>query len=124
MKLSKALLLAMLALIGLAAIAFALLRLGAPAGLLLLVIGAAGLLLWNKVKRDPYVGWGYLRVFGWMAALASGAWTLIGFVASGLIVALPLALVFGGSLLWIRHCTRKIEAAITQDARTMGVRAN
>lgn len=111
-----------LALLGLAALLFGLSRLGAPAALLLLAIGAVALLLWNKVRRDPYVGWGYLRAFGWMAALASGVWTLIGFVASGLLVAVPLAVVFVGSVFWIQFCTRKIKAAITHEARNVGVR--
>lgn len=100
-----------LTLLGLAALLFSLFRLGAPAALLLLGIAAAGLLLCSKVRRDPYVGWGYLRAFGWMAALASGVWTLIGFVASGLLIAMPLAAVFVGSVFWIQHCTRKIKGA-------------
>lgn len=117
MKIIKAVLLAMLALVGMLALLFALFRLGAPAALLLLAIGVAALLLWNKVKSDPYIGWGYLRAFGIMAALASGVWTLVGFVGGGLLVALPLAAVFAGSVLWIRHCTRKIKGAHAGEGR-------
>jgi hypothetical protein len=108
-----------LTLLGLAALLFSLLRLGTPAALLLLAIGAVAVLLCGKVRRDPYVGWGYLRAFGWMAALASGVWTLIGFVGSGLLVALPLAAVFVGSVFWIQHCTRKIKGAPLSGMRSM-----
>jgi hypothetical protein len=117
MKIIKAVMLAMLALSGVLAVFLGVFRLGAPAALLFLVLGALALVLWNKTARDPHSGWGTLRAIGWMAALASGVWTLIGFVASGPLVALPLAALFAGSVLWIRHCTRKIEGAL---ARTGG----
>jgi hypothetical protein len=111
MKIIKAVMLAMLALSGVLAVFLGVFRLGAPAALLFLVLGALALVLWNKTARDPHSGWGTLRAIGWMAALASGVWTLIGFVGSGLLVALPLAAMFVGSVFWIQHCTRKIKGA-------------
>ncbi len=90
---------------------YALFRVGAPAAALILALGVACLLLANKVRTDPYVGWGYLRAFGVMAALATGVWTLIAFVGASPLLAVPLALVFVGSIAWIQLCTRHIRSS-------------
>lgn len=90
---------------------YALFRMGAPAAALILALGVACLLLVNKVRTNPYVGWGYLRAFGVMAALASGVWTLIAFVGASPLLAVPLALVFVGSIAWIQFCTRRIRGS-------------
>ena len=90
---------------------YALFRVGAPAAALILAVGVACLLLVNKVLTDPYVGWGYLRAFGVMAALAAGVWTLIAFVGASPLLAVPLALVFVGSIAWIQLCTRHIRSS-------------
>lgn len=90
---------------------YGLFLMGAPAAALILVVGVACLLLVNKVRTNPYVGWGYLRAFGVMAALASGVWTLIAFVGASPLLAVPLALIFVGSIAWIQLCTRRIRGA-------------
>jgi hypothetical protein len=92
---------------------YALFRVGAPAAALSLALGVACLLLVNKVRTDPYVGWGYLRAFGVVAALASGVWTLIAFVGASPLLAVPLAMIFVGSIAWIQLCTRRIRGART-----------
>ena len=61
--------------------------------------------------RFEGAGSGYLRAFGVMAALATGVWTLIGFVGASPLLAAPLALVFVGSIAGIQLCTRRIRGA-------------
>lgn len=90
---------------------YALFRMGAPAAALMLAVGVAGLLLLNKVRRDPYVGWGYLRAGGVVVALGSGVWTLIAFVGASPLLAVPLAMIFVGSIAWIQLCTRRIRGS-------------
>lgn len=87
---------------------YALFRMGAPAAALILALAVACLLLVNKVRADPYAGWGYLRAGGVVVALGSGVWTLIAFVGASPLLAVPLAMVFVGSVAWIQLCTRRI----------------
>jgi len=100
-----------LALVGVVGLFFAFQRLGAPAVLLLGAILGVGLLLAKKVKTDPHTGWGYLRAFGVMAALGAGVWTVIAFLSGALLLALPLAAILVGCVLWIGHCTRKLNGS-------------
>jgi hypothetical protein len=90
---------------------YALFRMGGPAAALILAVGVAGLLLLNKVRSDPYVGWGYLRAGGVVVALGSGVWTLIAFVGASPLLAVPLVMIFVGSIAWISLCTRRIRGA-------------
>lgn len=106
-----------LALLGVIGSFFALQRLGAPAVLLLAAIVGAGVLLARKVKTDPHTGWGYLRAFGVMAALAAGVWTVVAFVSGSLLLAIPLAGILVGCVFWINHCTRRIHGSLAAPPR-------
>lgn len=99
-----------LAIFGVICFFFGLQRLGAPAVLLLGAVISVGVLLARKVKTDPHTGWGYLRAFGVVAALATGVWTVVAFASGSLLLALPLAGILAGCGLWIQHCTRKLHA--------------
>lgn len=106
-----------LAIFGVICLFFGLQRLGAPAVLLLGAIVGVGLLLAKKVKTDPHTGWGYLRAFGVMAALAAGVWTVIAFLSGALLFALPLAGILVGCVFWVGHCTRKIHGSLAAPPR-------
>ena len=110
-----------LALVGLTIAFLGVQWLGAPLIVVLGIIGLFALLLRRKLRTDPYVGWGYCRVAGVIAALTAGAWAGIAFMSGNVLLGLPLAAILAGAVLWIRYCNKRIAAAVSRPASTGGV---
>lgn len=98
-----------------------LLRLGAPAALLLAaLLGIVGWLTLS-VRKDRHTGWGNFRALGVMALLASGVWLLVSLASGAWLIALPTGAAFLGSVWWILHCNRQLRAAISHGAGSVGM---
>lgn len=86
-------------------------RLGAPAFLLVAVIGLA---LWwfiHTLKHNPRTGWAWLKGLAFVGILFCTAWTVIGFLAGGFLAGGAGAIVLYGLFTFWQHAKRKERAS-------------